>query len=122
MSDRIKIFDSELNIMNCIWDNEPVKAVDIAKFAGEKFGWKKNTTYTVIKKLVDKNIAKREEPYFVVSSLVSRDQIQKEETAELIEKLYGGNTKKFITSFLSRENLSKNDIDKIKEIIDSYDD
>ena len=72
-----KLFDSEIKVMEIIWDNEPVSAKQVSLIAAEKIGWNKNTTYTVIKKLEAKGHIKREEPGFICSSLISRkDKLQ----------------------------------------------
>ena len=71
-----KLFDSELKIMQLIWQNEPVRAKKVSLLADDAFGWNKNTTYTVLKKLEAKGFIKREDPGFVCTSLVSRDEVR----------------------------------------------
>lgn len=116
--DSSKLYDSELKLMELLWDNEPISAKQLSLLAAEQIGWNKNTTYTILKKLVEKAIIKREDPNFMCSSLVKKEEIQKAETQSLIEKLYAGSKKAFIASFLQNENLSKADLDEIKSMID----
>lgn len=68
----MKIFDSEIKLMEIIWRDEPVSAKAVSLAAEKEIGWNKNTTYTVLKKLIDKGYVRREEPGFVCSSLITR--------------------------------------------------
>ena len=97
---------------------EPVSAKQISLVMSERIGWNKNTTYTVIKKLVDKGAIKREEPGFMCSSLVSRDEIQKAETQSLINKLFGGSKKALFSALLEDEKLTKDEIKELKDMIE----
>ena len=69
----MKVFGSEMKVMEIIWENEPVSAKEISLIAKDEIGWNKNTTYTVIKKLVEKGYIKRDEPGFMCTSLISKD-------------------------------------------------
>ena len=98
---KIKIFNSEMHLMNKIWDEGTIKAVDLANWALENLGWKKNTTYTVIKKLVDK-----------------RAVLRSEETSELVEKMFKGSMSLFLTSLFENQELTKEEIKTLRELID----
>ena len=113
----IKLFDSELKIMEILWRGEAISAKQVSMIAADEIGWNKNTTYTVIKKLIDKNAIKREEPGFICSALISRDEVQKDETERLIDKLWGGSKKAFFAAFVD-EHLSAREIDEIKSLIE----
>ncbi len=95
----IKLFDSELKVMDLVWDLEPVSAKDLSIAAEEAYGWNKNTTYTIIKKLIDKEVLLRTDPKFICTSLVKREHVQKAEMNQLIEKLYQGSKKHFLLHF-----------------------
>lgn len=114
----IKIHNSEMHIMNKIWDEGQIRAIDLANWALENLGWKKNTTYTVIKKLVDKEAVLRTEPDFVLTPLVSRAEIAAEETNELVVKLFKGNVSLFLASLLENQELSREEINTLRELID----
>jgi predicted transcriptional regulator len=114
----LRLFDSELKVMEVIWQKEPVTAKEISSILGDSIGWNKNTTYTILKKLVDKNIIKREEPDFICSSLVKKSEVQSSETNSLIDKLYNGSKKMFFATFLQNEKLSKDEIEFLKRLID----
>lgn len=116
----MKLFDSELKVMELVWNSEPVSAKDLALAAKEAYDWNKNTTYTVIKKLLEKEVLLRTEPNFICTSLVKREEVQKAETKHLIEKLYQGSKKAFFAAFLKDETLTKEEYDELKELIEEH--
>ncbi len=112
------LFDSELKVMELIWDKEPVSAKDISLIAAENIGWNKNTTYTVIKKLETKGFIKREEPGFICTSVYKREEIQRSEANSLIDKLFGGSKKALFSALIDDEELTPEEISALKELID----
>ena len=112
------LFDSELKVMELIWENEPISAKDISLMAGERIGWNKNTTYTVIKKLETKGFIKREEPGFICTSLYKKEEIQRSETNSLIDKLFGGSKKALFSALINDEEVTDEEISELKELID----
>lgn len=113
----IRIHEGELNVMELLWSNNSLAAKDIARIIKEYIGWEKNTTYTVIKRLIDKGAVTREDPGFICRANVSKKEIQIIETKALLDKLYNGSITEFITSYLSEQNLSDKDIAELKRIV-----
>lgn len=113
----IKLYDSELKIMDIIWEKEPVSAKEISLIAADIVGWNKNTTYTIIKKLIEKNAIERMEPNYVCTSLVKKEDVQKAETQNLIDKLYNGSRKAFFAAFIE-ENISDDEFAELKKMIE----
>ena len=113
-----KLFDSEFRLMELVWEKEPVSAKELSLVAAEQFGWNKNTTYTVLKKLVDKRVIERSEPGFMCTSLVARENVRRAETERLIQKLYGGSRQALFSSLLEDEPLSKEEINELRKLID----
>ena len=111
-----KLFDAELRLMEVIWEREPISAKEISVVAAEQFDWNKNTTYTVIKRLIEKEVLHRDEPGFVCSSIIKRDEVQRAETNTLIEKLFGGSKKAFFAAFAD-EKLSSDEVEALKALI-----
>ena len=112
-----KLFDAELRLMEIIWECEPISAKDVSSLTAERFQWNKNTTYTVIKRLIDKEVLRRNDPGFICSALVKRDEVQRSETKTLIDKLFGGSKKTFFAAF-ANENLSSDEVDALKALIE----
>ncbi|TYQ13218.1 UNVERIFIED_CONTAM: putative transcriptional regulator [Acetivibrio alkalicellulosi] len=115
---QIKLFDSELKLMEILWENEPVSAKELSIIAAERIGWNKNTTYTVIKKLVEKNVICRSEPGFICTSLIMKNDVRKAETEGLIEKLYNGSKKALFSALIEDETLSKDELDELRKMLE----
>ena len=113
------LFDSELRLMELLWEQEPISAKELSLVAAARLNWNKNTTYTVIKKLVEKQVILRQEPGFVCTALIKRTQVQKAETKSLIDKLYHGSKKAFLASFLEDESLSQDELEQLRQLIET---
>lgn len=113
----VKLFDSELKIMDIVWDKEPVSAKEITLIAADTIGWNKNTTYTIIKKLIEKNAIKRTEPNFICTSLVKKEDVRRAETKSLIDKLYNGSRKAFFAAFIE-DDISDDELEELKKLIE----
>jgi predicted transcriptional regulator len=112
----LKIFDAEYKFLDIIWNVEPVNSTQLTKICLEKLGWKKTTTYTVLRKLCDKGILKNENA--TVISLVKREQAQKHESEVLLNKAFGGSLPAFLTTFLDGKKLTSSEAEKIKHMIE----
>lgn len=115
---QIKLFDSELKLMDILWENEPVSAKELSILAAERIGWNKNTTYTVLKKLVNKNVIQRSEPGFICTSLIKKDDVRKAETESLIQRLYNGSKKALFSALLEEEPLSEDELKELREMLE----
>lgn len=113
----MKLFDSERKVMEVLWKEGELPAGQIVKILKEETGWNRNTTYTVIKKCVEKGAIRREEPGFICSALISRQEVQNYETEELIDKMFDGSKEKFFAAFLDGQKLSKQEIDQLKKMV-----
>ena len=113
-----KIYDSELNILEILWDGGELPAKDIAAQAAGKVGWSKTTTYTVLKKCVEKGLAERTEPGFRCRALVSREEVQRQETRGLIDRMYGGSADRLVASLLNGRALSGEEIARLREMVE----
>ncbi len=113
-----KLFDSELKVMEIIWEKGIVSAKEISLIASDTIGWNKNTTYTVIKKLEAKGFIRRDEPGFICTPLVSKEEIQKSEASSLLNKIFGGSRKALFSALLEDEKLSDKEIQELKDLID----
>ena len=113
-----KVFESEYRFCLLLWDNEPVKSGNLAKLAACELGWKKSTTYTVIKRLADRGVLKNEDS--IVTSLVSREEVQCSESREFINRTFDGSLPGFVAAFASKKQLSAEEAAQIRQIIDSY--
>lgn len=112
-----KLFDSELKVMELLWEHSTFSAKAIADELKTRVGWSKTTTYTVIKKCIEKGVIEREEPGFVCRALVTKEQTQQYETQELINKMYDGSADQLIASLLGNQKLSPETIERLRKLI-----
>jgi BlaI family transcriptional regulator, penicillinase repressor len=117
----VKLFDSELKVMEILWNEGDITAKRIADILGKQVGWSKTTTYTVIKKCIAKGAISRIEPGFLCNALITREQAQEYETTELINKMYGGVADRLIASLLGRNDLNAKEIERLKRIVKELD-
>lgn len=111
------LYESERKIMDVLWSEGSIKAADLAKVLAETVGWNRNTTYTVLKKCIDKKLVKRSEEGYVCTPLVSRKQIQREVIAGVLEDSFDGSVTKLISALIDVKSLSKYEIKEIKRIL-----
>ena len=111
-----KIHESEYRFCLILWENEPVTAAMLVKLCQEQLGWKRTTTYTVIKRLGERGVLKNEEG--LIRSLVSKDQAQAGEIDELVEKKFEGSLPAFIAAFTKRQDMSAKELDEVQRMID----
>ena len=114
----VKLFDSELKVMEVLWEQGEKTAKEIVDVLSERIGWNKNTTYTVIKKCIEKGAIERGEPGFLCTPLVTRDEVARSETEQLIDKMYGGSSELFFSSFLKTQGLSEADAARLARMIE----
>ena len=113
----MKLFDSELKVMDVLWTNGDMPARQIAAILTESIGWNVNTTYTLIKRCIKKGAIERSEPGFLCHALVPKSAVQEAETDELINKVYDGSADKLFAALLGRKKLSAEQIEKLKQIV-----
>ena len=111
-----KIFESEYRFCLILWEHEPVTASELVKLCQTQLGWKRTTTYTVIKRLTERGVLKSEDG--TVTSLVSKDEAQASEIEELVEKKFEGSLPAFVAAFTKHQNISEEELDEVQRMID----
>ena len=115
----LKLFDSERKVMEVLWDAaQDLPALDDARSLENSVGWNKNTTYTVIKRCVEKEASERREPNFQCHPLVSREQVREQEAVDLVDKLFDGSASLLFASLVHGKALSREEIDQLKKLVD----
>lgn len=114
----LKLCDSEYRFMLLVWEAAPVRSGELVRLANERLGWKKSTTYTVIRKLSDRGFLKNEDS--VVIALVSKDECQAVETDYFVERTFGGSLPKFLAAFLGNRTISEEEAEEIRQLIDAH--
>lgn len=113
-----KVFESEYRFCLILWENEPVKSSELVRLCKEQLGWKPTTTYTVIKRLSERGVLKNENT--VVTSLVTKEQVQAAEIDEMVEKTFEGSLPAFIAAFTKHRKLSAKEIEEVQQMIDRF--
>lgn len=116
MKNEIRLHDGELNVMELLWSNKELAARDISKIIKEYIGWEKNTTYTVIKRLIDKGAIVREDAGFICKANVTKKKIQETETNILLDKFYGGSLVNFINSYMMNYRMNEEERDALLQL------
>ena len=113
----IKLFDSEIKVMTVLWSEGDSTAKHIAGVLRDRIGWNINTTYTLIKRCIKKGAIERREPDFMCHALIQKEQVQAQETDELINKIFDGSADKLFALLLNKKELSSEQIVKLEQII-----
>lgn len=111
-----KICESEYRFMSILWEQEPISSPELVKLCFDSLGWKKSTTYTVIKRLSEKGCVKNEKT--IVKSLVTKEAVDRRAGEDLLEKSTKGDVPAFFAAFLKDRKLSKEDAERLKKLID----
>jgi len=111
-----KLFDAEYKFVSLIWENEPINSTELVKLCLEKSGWKKSTTYTVLRKLCERGFLQNQNA--IVTALVKRGESQKHESEALIEKAFDGSLPQFLTAFLEQKKITRREAEELKQIIE----
>jgi BlaI family penicillinase repressor len=118
MEKELKLSNADYRLLSIVWASEPIASPELCKLAESQLGWKRTTTYTVLKRLCDKGVLQNEST--IVTSKIKRDHIQTVESRRIVSRIFDGSLPKFIAAFLEKEKISDNEAEQIKQIIDEY--
>ena len=116
--EEMKLGIVEAKFADIIWQSEPIASGELVKICEATLGWKKSTTYTVLKKLCERGIFQNEQG--TVTSLISKDEFNSRQSEKFIEETFDGSLPAFIAAFTKRKSLSKKDMEEIRRMIDSF--
>lgn len=113
-----KIFESEYRFCLLLWEYEPINSTQLAHLCREKLGWSKATTYTVLRRLAERGVLKNENA--TVTSLVSKQEVQRSRLRQMVDETFEGSVPAFIAAFSHSKQLTKQDRDQLRDLINSY--
>lgn len=116
MSD-LKMGTAEARFADIIWANEPITSGQLAKIGATDFNWKKTTSHTVLNRLCERGLFKKENG--VVISLISRDEYYARHSEQYVEETFGGSLPAFLAAFGTRKKLSDKEIEELQRVIES---
>jgi len=118
MMEGLKLCESDYRFMCVIWENEPVASGRLVELCAEKLGWKKSTTYTVLKKMCERGFARNENT--VVTALVPREKAQAYASEHFVQRTFDGSLPGFLASFLGGRTISEQEAAELKRLIDAH--
>lgn len=110
--------DSEYRFMQVAWAAAPVGSGQLVELCRDQLGWKKSTTYTVLKKLCEKGLLKNENS--TVTVLAPREVVDNQAAGEFVEKAFGGSLPGFLAAFMSGRKLTEEEAEELKRLIDAH--
>lgn len=116
----IKLFDSELKVMEILWKEGDVPAKKLADTLKQTVGWTSPTTYTIIKRCIAKGAIERTDPHFICRALIPKEQVQEYEAAELINKVFDGSPSLLVASILNKRILTPEEIAELKRMLSEW--
>ena len=116
MKDVPKVHEGEYRFCLILWEHEPIQSAQLAQLCNEQLGWSRTTTYTIIRRLTDRGVVKSENA--IVSSLVTKEEVQLSEMNELVEKTFEGSLPAFVAAFARRQKLSEEDVEALRRLIE----
>lgn len=110
--------EAENLLAELIWEKEPIGSGDLVKLASQRLGWKKSTTYTVLRKICENDIFQNKAA--VVTSKVTKEEYTRRKGERYLEENYNGSLPSFVAAFLKRKKLNKNEIEELVTLIEEY--
>lgn len=117
----MKLYDSEIKVMEVLWEEGDIPAKQVSDILKEKIGWNMNTTYTVIKKCIEKGAIERNEPGYICHVLITKEEVQIYEINQLIDKFFGGIPESMFASLIGSRRVDASRLERIKQMIEEYD-
>lgn len=112
-----RLADGEYRFAALVWANEPLSSGQLVRLAADALGWKKSTTYTVLKKLCSRGILRNEGG--TVTALVKQDAVQRQESAAVVDRTFGGSLPRFVAAFLNEKPISTEEAAQIRALLDA---
>ncbi len=116
--DNLKLAEGEYRFACIVWDNEPLPSGKLVELCAQQLGWKKSTTYTVLKKLVDRGVLRNENA--VATAVIPKEDVLREESRAVVDRAFGGSLPSFLAHFMGGRTISDAEADELKAIIDRY--
>ena len=111
-----KIFESEYRFCLILWEHEPITASELVRLCQNQFGWKRTTTYTVIKRLTERGVLENVDGK--ITAIVSKEEAQAREINALVEEKFQGSLPAFVAAFTRRQDISNEELDEVQRMID----
>ena len=118
MMDNLRLAEGEYRFACIVWDNEPLPSGRLVELSQKQLGWKKSTTYTVLKKLVERGVLRNDNA--MVTAAVPKEDVLREESRAVVNRAFDGSLPSFLAHFMGGRTLSNREADELKALIDQY--
>ena len=116
--EHLRLAEGEYRFARIVWENEPLPSGKLVELSLKELGWKKSTTYTVLKKLVERGILRNENA--VVTAAVPQEDILREESRAVVDRAFEGSLPSFLAHFMGGKTISNAEADELKALIDRF--
>lgn len=116
--EHLRLAEGEYRFARIVWEHEPLPSGKLVELSQQELGWKKSTTYTVLKKLVERGVLRNENA--VVTAVIPQEEILREESRAVVERTFEGSLPSFLAHFMGGRTISDEEADELKAIIDRY--
>ena len=114
--DHPRLAEGEYRFACIVWEHEPLPSGKLVELSRQELGWKKSTTYTVLKKLAEKGVLRNENA--MVTAAVPKEEILREESRAVVDRTFEGSLPSFLAHFMGGKTISDAEADELKAIID----
>ena len=114
---KMNIRETEMNILEILWKEGPLPASELYKILEDSIGWERSTTYTVLKKCIEKNFIERKDPGFICIPIIEKSSVQKAKIADIISVFFNNSKPNFLNTFLSDETLTEEEVKELKDYV-----
>lgn len=116
--EHLRLAEGEYRFARIVWENEPLPSGKLVELSRQELGWKKSTTYTVLKKLVERGILRNENA--VVTAVIPQEEILREESRAVVDRAFEGSLPSFLAHFMGGKTISDAEADELKDLIDRF--
>ena len=110
--------EAERRFAELIWANAPLPSTALVKLAEDALGWKKSTTYTVLKRLCDKGLFQNEGG--TVHVLLTKEAFNSAQSEQFVEETFSGSLPAFLAAFTAKKKLTRREVEALQKLIDDY--
>ena len=111
-----KLYDAEYRLMDLVWSLEPVNSTALSRMCLERFGWKKSTSFNLIRKLLERGFLRNEQA--TVTAQIKREQVRRYESTAVVDKSFGGSLPAFVAAFLQEKRLTEAEAEELRRMIE----
>lgn len=116
--EHLRLAEGEYRFARIVWEHEPLPSGKLVELSQQELGWKKSTTYTVLKKLCQRGILQNERS--TVAVLAAREEVAAGAAADFVDRTFGGSLPGFLTAFMGGRTLTEAEAEDLKRLIDRY--